>query len=55
MRRQVVRATYNSHIYLLSIHKLTVLALSLSLLVKINLCYFVEFWSGERVLILYGV
>ena len=55
MRRQVVRATYNSHIYLLSIHKLTVLALSLSLLVKINLCYFVEFWSGERVLIIWGL
>ena len=26
------------------------LTLSLSLLVKINLCYFVEFWSEERVL-----
>ena len=51
MRRQMVRATYNNHKWYLSpfysYSHLTLLALSWSLLVKINLCYFVVFWSGD--------
>ena len=51
MRRQMVRATYNNHKWYLSpfysYTHLTLLALSWSLLVKVNFCYFVEFWSGD--------